>query len=155
MRFIKGNVKDRTNTWQLLSAESRYKAWSGYAYENICLLHIPQILWKLGLSGTITNVSSWYHKGNDEIPGSQIDLLIDRKDGFINLGEVKFSNKEFLISKDYAAKLRRKRSVFEHVTQTKKSVVTTLLSTYPTIQNQYYQEEIHSEVSMEDLFQDL
>ena len=152
LRFIKGNVSDRVNTWQRLSSESRFTAWSGYAYENICMLHTRQILTKLGLSGTITQISSWHHKGNDEIPGAQIDLLIDRKDGFINLCEAKFSNKEYIITKDYATNLRQKRVVFEHVTKTKKSVVTTLISTYPAIQNKYYLEEIHSEVGMDDLF---
>ncbi len=152
LRFIKGNVTDRPNTWQKHSSERNFAAWSGYAFENICLLHLNQILSGLGLSGTITHISSWHHKGNDEIPGAQIDLLIDRKDGFINICEAKFSNKEYIITKDYAAKLRRKRSVFEHVTNTKKSVVTTLLTTYPAVQNKHYLEEIHSEVTMDDLF---
>ena len=112
----------------------------------------PRVLKKLGLSGTLTKISSWHHKGNDEIPGAQIDLLIDRKDGVINLCEAKFHNKEFIINKEYAGKLRRKSAVFEQVTGTKKSVVTTLITTYPAIQNQYYLEEIHSEVGMDDLF---
>lgn len=152
LRFIRGNVSGLANAWQALSNDSKYLAWCGYAYENICLLHIAQILKKLGLSGTFTQVSSWYHKGNDEIPGAQIDILIDRKDGVINLCEAKFTNKEFLIAKDYVAKLRRKRAVFEQVTKTKKSVVTTLITTYPAIQNTHYLDEIYSEVLLEDLF---
>ncbi len=152
LRFIKGNVADYTNSWQSLSNENSYTAWSGYAFENICMLHTPQILKKLGLSGTITQISSWHHKGNDEIPGAQIDLLIDRKDGVINLCEAKFSNKEYIITKGYASNLRRKRAVFEQVTKTKKSVVTTLITTYPAIQNKYHLEEIHSEVVMDNLF---
>ena len=152
LRFIKGNVSDLVNSWQMLSNDSSFIAWSGYAYENICMLHTAQILKKLGLSGTFTRISSWHHKGNDEIPGAQIDLLIDRKDGVINLCEAKFTNTEFIISKEYVARLRQKRAVFEQVTRTKKTVVSTLVSTYPAIQNQYYLDEIHSEVSMDDLF---
>ena len=155
IRFIRENVSNYPNTWQQLSSESRFISWSGYAFENICFLHTPQILWKLGLSGTPTEISSWYHKGNEEFPGSQVDMLIDRKDGFINLCEAKFTNKEFILTKAYAAQLRRKRSVFEHVTGTKKSVVTTLLSTYPAIQNSYYAEEIFSEVSLDELFHEI
>ncbi|MFK7983775.1 MAG: ATP-binding protein, partial [Saprospiraceae bacterium] len=153
LRFIKDNAAN--NTWQMLANEHKYTIWTGYAYENISLLHTPQILKKLGLSGTITNVSSWYHKGNEEVQGAQIDLLIDRRDGVINLCETRFSNKEYIISKEYVAKLRRKRAAFEQVTKTKKSVVTTLVSSYPAIQNKHYLEEIHSEVSMEDLFVDI
>ena len=152
LRFIKGNVSDLASSWQLLSNESNFIAWSGYAYENVCMLHIFQILKKLGLHGTITQTSSWRHQGNDEVPGAQVDLLIDRKDGVVNLCEVKFTNKEFIVTKEYMAKLRQKRAVFELVTQSKKSVVTTLVTTYPAIQNKHYLEEIHSEVSMDDLF---
>jgi AAA+ ATPase superfamily predicted ATPase len=152
LRFIRLNNANMVNSWQVLSTEPRYISWSGYAFENICLLHVPQILAKLGISGTITHVSSWYYKGNDELPGAQVDLLIDRKDGLINLCEAKFSNKEFLLSKEYTANLRRKRVVFEQATKTKKSTVTTLITTYPAIENTYYLEEIHSSVDMDDLF---
>jgi hypothetical protein len=106
----------------------------------------------LGLTGTYTEIWSWKHRGNDEKTGAQIDLLIDRKDGVVNLCEVKFTDNEFVITKDYNADLRRKRTVFTHVTKTKKTVLTTLITTYPAIQNKYYSEEIHSEITMTDLF---
>jgi hypothetical protein len=158
LRFIKNNVSASPNTWQQLSQEGKFTAWSGYAYENICLLHTEQLLKKLGLHGSVVDISSWYYRawyyrGSDEMAGSQIDLLIDRRDGFINICEAKFSNKEFLISKEYAANLRRKRAVFQHITNTKKSIVTTLITTYPAIENKYYLEEIHSVVTMDDLFE--
>ncbi len=152
LKFIKNNVSNSLHTWQKIANQSSFKAWSGYAYENICLLHSNQIIKKLGLSGTYTEISSWKHKGNDEISGAQIDMLIDRKDGVVNLCEIKFTQNEYIISKAYNANLRKKRSVFKHVTKTKKSVVTTFITTYPAIQNKYYLEEIHSEVTMDDLF---
>ena len=116
LKFIKGNVDNNSHSWQKIQSQASFKAWSGYAYENICMLHTNQIINKLGLSGTHTNISSWKHIGNDEIPGAQIDLLIDRKDGVINLCEAKFTQDEFIISKDYNASLRRKRSIFKNVT---------------------------------------
>ena len=39
--------------------------------------------------------------------------------------------------------------------KSKQSIVTTLLTTYPAIQNKYYAEEIHSEINLEDLFRNL
>jgi hypothetical protein len=152
LRFIRGNAGRAGVSWPLLSADSSYTVWSGYAYENICLLHTKQLLKKLGLSGTLTRISSWYFKGTDELPGAQVDLMIDRKDGMINLCEVKFSNKEFVLTKEYAAKLRQKTSIFEAATQTKKTVIQTLISTYPAMQNVHYLESIQSEVGMDDLF---
>ena len=86
------------------------------------------------------------------MPGIQIDLIIDRNDGIINLCEAKFTNKEFVLTKEYTANLRRKRTVFQEITKTKKMVTTTLLTTYPAIQNAYYNEEIHTEVSLDKLF---
>jgi hypothetical protein len=86
------------------------------------------------------------------LPGAQVDLMIDRKDGMINLCEVKFTNKEFVLTKEYASKLRRKTSIFESATQTKKTVIQTLISTYPAMQNVHYLESIQSEVGMDDLF---
>ena len=152
LKFIKDNVSDTPHTWQKIVSQSSFKAWSGYAYENICMLHSKQIIKKLGISGTYSKITSWKHIGNDEIPGAQIDMLIDRKDGVINLCEIKFTQSEFIINKKYNAELRKKRSIFEYVTKTKKSVVTTLITTYPAIENKYYLEEVHSEVTMEDLF---
>ena len=152
LRFIRGNAGRAGVSWPLLSADSSYTVWSGYAYENICLLHTKQLLKKLGLSGTLTRISSWYFKGTDELPGAQVDLLIDRKDGMINLCEVKFTNKEFVLTKEYASKLRQKSTIFEAATQTKKTVIKTLISTYPAMQNVHYLESIQSEVGMDDLF---
>jgi hypothetical protein len=152
LRFIRGNAGRAGISWELLSADSSYTVWSGYAYENICLLHTKQLLKKLGLSGTLTRISSWYFKGTDELPGAQVDLMIDRKDGMINLCEVKFTNKEFVLTKEYASKLRQKSTIFEAATQTKKTVIQTLISTYPAMQNVHYLESIQSEVGMDDLF---
>lgn len=111
-----------------------------------------QIKKALGISGIYTSSSSWKHVGNNEVPGAQIDLLIDRDDQIINICEAKFTKKEFAITKSFAAELRRKLSVFQFVTGTKKSVHTTLLSTYPAFRNEYYNEHIQSEVTMDALF---
>jgi uncharacterized protein len=152
LKFINGNISDRTNVWQSLSSSAGYQSWMGYAFENICLTHLKPIHEALGIGGIYTQVSSFNFKGDDTLPGVQIDLVIDRNDGIINLCEAKFTNTEFVLSKDYTANLRRKRMVFQQITKTKKSVTTILLTTYPALQNAYYNEEIHSEVSLEQLF---
>jgi uncharacterized protein len=152
IKFIRDNVSDRTNVWQNLSNSATYQSWMGYAFENICLTHLKFIHETLGINGIYTQVSSFNFKGNDTLPGIQIDLIIDRNDGIINLCEAKFTNKEFVLTKEYTATLRRKRTVFQEITKTKKMVTTTLLTTYSAMQNAYYNEEIHTEVSLEKLF---
>ena len=52
----------------------------------------------------------WYYSAPKDSSGAgtQIDLLIDRKDLTINLSEMKFPEAEFAIDADYAKELRQK-----------------------------------------------
>ena len=152
LKYIIENSGDRNNIWQNLSKSPSYNSWMGYAFENICLTHLRPIHAALGIAGVFTKVSSFYFRGNEELPGAQIDIVIERNDGIIHLCEAKFTSTEFVLNKEINQGLRRKRLVFQEVTKTKKMVVTTLFSTYSAIQNQYYNEEIHSEVTLESLF---
>lgn len=107
-----------------------YKIWCGYAFENLCLKHIPQIKKTLGISVVYTRSSSFFKKGDTESPGVQIDLLIDRNDQTINVIEIKFYSGVFTISKDYAKKLREKLGVFRETTKTRKQLFLTFISTF-------------------------
>ena len=152
LRFVKGITDGRPNAWENFSSSAAFKAWSGYAFENVCIMHMKQIHQALGISGVFTTISSWKYPGTNEIRGSQIDLVISRKDGIIHLCEAKFSNAEYAMTNDYNTLLRQRRATFKAVTGTKNLVVNTLLTTYPAIKNKYYLEEIHSEIDMEALF---
>jgi uncharacterized protein len=153
LKFISPQKQGGQNAWEILSQQNTYTAWSGYAYENICMMHISQIKNALGIGSVLTKQSSWKYRGDATYPGAQIDLVIDRTDQCINLCEAKFAKENFAIDKAYAEKLRIKKAVFKNGTNTKKALFTTLLSTYPAIRNQYYQEEIVNEVTMDRLFE--
>jgi uncharacterized protein len=152
LKFIKANKGGGKGTWQQLSNKSTFTAWSGYAFENICMMHISQIRKALGISGVYTTTSSWVFKGDKTLPGTQIDMIIDRADQTINLCEAKFTKENFAITKSYAAQLRMKKSIFRQATQTKKATFTTLLTTFSAIKNQYYLGEIENEITMDKLF---
>ena len=152
-KFIKPNKAMGKGTWKLLSNDSGFAAWSGYAFENICMIHIPQIKAALGIQSVYAITNSWVHRGNDDLPGAQIDMIIDRADNTINLCEAKFTKDNFLITKSYATKLKLKKSIFRQISQTKKATFTTLLTTYPVIKNKYYLDEIENEITMEKLFE--
>jgi AAA+ ATPase superfamily predicted ATPase len=153
LKFIKPSKKTGKGTWEQLSKQSAYVAWSGYAFENICMMHIHQIKKALGISGVYTTAHSWVFKGNDSLPGAQVDMVIDRADQTINLCEAKFTKDHFAITKNYAAQLKMKKTIFRQSTQTKKAVFTTLLTTFPALKNQYYLAEVDNEVTMEKLFE--
>ncbi|MEK7258099.1 MAG: ATP-binding protein [Bacteroidota bacterium] len=153
LKFIRFNQGAGGRIWEQLSKQSTYISWSGYAFENICLQHIGQIKSALGISGVYTTHSSWKFKGNDALPGAQVDMVIDRADQIIHLCEAKFTKDNFTLDGEYAARLRLKKTIFKQATQTKKAVFTTLLTTYPALRNKYYLEEIDGEVTMERLFE--
>lgn len=152
LKFIQPNPGVGSRIWEQLSRQSAYTAWSGYAFENICLMHIRQIKAALGISGVYTRHGSWIFKGDDSLPGAQIDMIIDRADLIIHLCEAKFTKENYALSKESAAQLRLRKTIFKQATQTKKAVFTTLLTTYPALQNKYYLEEVDSEITMEELF---
>ncbi|MEJ0101348.1 MAG: ATP-binding protein [Bacteroidota bacterium] len=152
LKFIKANKSGGKGTWAQLSNKSTFTAWSGYAFENIYMMHINQVKKALGISGIYSTTSSWLFKGNDALPGCQIDMIIDRADQTINLCEAKFTKENFAITKTYAAQLRMKKSIFRQATQTKKTTFNTLLTTYPALKNEHYLGEIDNEVTMDKLF---
>jgi uncharacterized protein len=149
LRFIKNtNPMDMPN-WLTFLDNPVYRAWSGYAFEQICLYHLLQIKQALGISGVQTSVSSWRSMSKEN--GAQVDLIIDRRDQIINLCEMKFSINTFAIDKKYAEELRNKISLFKQETGTRKTVLLTMATTYGIKANSY-SSLVQNSLSMDDLF---
>jgi len=64
---------------------------------------------------------------------------------------MKFSVREFEITKAYLASLEKKVRAFAEATRTAKALHTTLVTTYGVKRNQY-RHAVQSEVTMDDLF---
>lgn len=129
------------------------RAWSGLAFERVCLQHISQIKQALGISGVYTEVNAWSCKEDldNGIFGSQIDLLIIRKDQVINVCEMKYTENEYIVDKDFDKAIRRKVSDFVKSTQTKYAIHTTLVSANDVIDNAY-SGNLQSIITSEALF---
>jgi uncharacterized protein len=138
--------------WTQLSQTATWQSYCGYTFENIWMMHLSQIKKALGISGVYTMVGTWSSR-NIEGEGAQIDLLLDRNDNVINLCEIKFSNTEFEIDKDYAAVLRRKIRVFTTATKTRKSIFLTMLSTYGIVSNKHSIGFVTNSLDMDVLFE--
>jgi len=145
--FIKGN--NDPHFWQKYSITPGHAAWTGYAFEMVCLLHTEQIKERIGAKNVLANVWAW--KSTRHKPGAQIDLVIERGDGIIDLCEMKYLNTEFSVDATYAKTLMRKRSVFLAETKTKKMLHTVLVTTYGLLRNKH-SSEIQALVRMDDLF---
>lgn len=131
LKFIDNKPILGKNEWLKQANTEKYKIWSGYAFENVCLKHAEAIKMALGISGIFTETYSYIHKADDISDGFQIDLLIDRADRAINLCELKFYNDDFQLTDVYADHIRQRRDKFRHLTKTKKQLFNTLITTYP------------------------
>ena len=145
LRYVKGYRGQDEHHWQNMIDSPSRRAWSGYSFEQLCLHHIRQIKQKLGITGVQSDVCAW--KGE----GGQIDLLIDRRDQTINLCEMKFSQGEFEITKQYDEHLRNRTESFRSATKTRKALNQTFVTTYGLKRNMY-SGNIQSEVLLDDLF---
>ena len=107
----------------------------------------------MGIAGVSTNLYSWRSKSSGEADerAAQIDMVIERGDNTINLCEMKFSEGEFAINKDYDKILRNKIARFMEETKTRKSIQLTFISSHG-LQRNMYSGIAQNEVVLDDLF---
>ena len=152
LHYIEKSTSTEKDAWLAVTKSASYLAWSGYAFESLCIKHTLEIKKALGISGVFTEISSFYKPGNKEKQGYQIDVLIERDDRCINLCEMKFYNSEYTITKDYAQKIRRKKTGFAETTKTKKHIFITLVTTYGLLKNEQSLGLIDQVITLKDLF---
>ncbi len=103
-----------------------YGIWSGLSFEMLWLNHAEQIKMALGISGIMSNVFSWFGKGDER--KAQIDRLIDRADKTINVCEMKFYNHPYAMTAKDETDIERKVSSFIEATNTDKNVIVTMIT---------------------------
>lgn len=152
-KFIEKNLSLDSAWWTHHLGSSSISAWQGLTFEIICMEHHRQIKNALGISGMATSVSTWrcYPDAENNLPGAQIDMIIDRADRMINLCEMKFSLNAYNISAEYERKLRDRMWLFDLKTKNKKPLVHTFVTTFGLGEGKHHG-IVHSEVTMDDLF---
>ena len=150
-KFIRDNLGKDDHFWSHMTDNPSRTAWAGFSFEQICKDHAEQIKKALGISGVMTEISTWQKKGDKHEEGAQIDLIIDRRDKVINLCEIKFVSAPYEINKEYDLSLRNKVNVFRESTKTNKTIILTMITTYG-VKNNMYSGFIGRDISMNDLF---
>ena len=150
LKFLKNYHGMDNHAWSNMP-EGKRNAWAGYAFEQVCILHINQLKLALGISGIACNVCSWSYRNEQQ--GAQIDLIIDRSDKSIDLCEMKYCNGAYELKKDYVEWMRERRNLFRDVTGTNKSIRLTLVSAGGIKQNKY-SSSIQGKVILDDLFKE-
>lgn len=151
IKFMERSHTQGKGSWLKFSVGQSWKSWSGIAFERICLKHISQLKKALGISVVYSEESAWRYapkKGN----GTQVDLLIDRRDFIIHICEMKFAESAFAIDKKYAGELQNKLDIFRQQTKTKKSLFITLVTTFGVKDNAYASSLVQHSVTIDALF---
>ena len=150
-KFIQQNENNDEHFWSASIDSAMHRAWSGLAFERLCMAHTQQIKAALGIAGVLSNVYSWRKEADETSDGAQVDLLIDRKDQVINLCEMKYSLSEYAIDAEYEQMLRNKKSAFIDATNTRKAVHLTMVTTFG-IKANAHSGIVQNEVKLDDLF---
>ena len=100
----------------------------------------------MGVSSIYTQSSSWFNKN------AQIDLIIDRDDNIINLCEINFLNNDFQLTKQDYLNIKNKVYEFEKETKSRKTIFSTLITTFGLKPNEYSNEIITNTLTLKDIF---
>jgi len=152
-KYIKNNYGKDEHFWINATDNPAMRAWAGLTFEQVCMDHISQIKHKLGISGVLSEESSWFTVADEEngISGAQVDLLIDRRDGVISMCEIRHAINEFEIDKKYDMNLRNKIGAFVKATKCKKTIQMVMVTTYGVKENMY-SSIVNLQVILDDLF---
>ena len=142
--FVEKWRGDDLSHWSRIYDSPEVNAWRGYAFERVCMWHIPQIKSALGISGIEANVYSWRWVPNDlSEDGVQIDMLIDRKDAMVNVCEIKYSENEYEIDKEEDRKIRHRCETFRIKSGVRKSVQPVMIAANGVKQCKYRGNILH------------
>lgn len=123
--------------------------WHGLAFERVCMCHMPQIKNALGIRSVAAEYYSWRSRISEN--GAQIDIIIDRADNTINLCEAKYSNGLYSLDKEEYLKSQNRIAAFADETQTRSSIVPTMITTFGVAPGQY-SSQIPVFILLDDLF---
>ena len=154
LKFL-SKFKGEINSDMVLSSSS-YNTYCGLAFEKAVMNHLNELKRAMGISGINTQAYTWRSnpkKLKEGEKGAQIDIVLDRADGIINIIEAKWtSNGEpYMISSLDEEDLLNKRRVFIEQTQTRKSVFLTMVTISGIKKNSHF-DSIQNFFTLDDLF---
>ena len=151
LHFVRNNEAMNEGFWSQNVKSQSIVSWRGIAFENLCFNHIKQIKAALGISGVSTDESLWSKRGNDEEEGTQVDLIIERKDNVVNMCEAKFYSDEFVADKECHFALVKRERLLREIVPKKVSIHNTLITTFGLKHVEYFGDFVNT-ITLDDLF---
>lgn len=152
LKFMRKNHNLNIHYWSQLVQNHQRITREALMFEKICFFHLEHIKEYLRI-GIASEVFNWKVIGDAYRKGCQIDIVMDRQERIVNLFEVKFTDEEFVIDKEYSENLANKISCFKEVTKTKKDIQLVFISANGIAKSMYY-EYSYRNVPLDALFED-
>ena len=149
--FVKGNSARDGDFWQHSVGDGRLNAWRGFAFERVCLAHVAQVKAALGISGVRTEAYSLRISPDENGRGAQIDLLIDRRDGIVNLCEMKYANGKYSITVDESERIRNRIEAARKLFGKNRTIHLTMITQDGIIRSPNSW-DVQSVITLDDLF---
>lgn len=152
--FYQKWLKDaKINDFVALSTTQGFKIWSGFAFENLCHVHIDVIKARLGIAGVPTQTHYWSYKSDDIAKGAQIDMLLEHTNGSKNIDiiECKYYNGLFSITKEYKEELQNKMNIFNEQTKNKYNIRLIMITSQGLEKNQYASDIVNVSITLSEL----
>lgn len=148
------HISRKNKYWLKKINTPQWHTWAGLSFEAVCYKHISEIKKALNLEHTDCVTSTWRTQADKHgaHKGAQIDLLFNRADNIIMIGELKYANKLYTIDKKTAENIAQKIAVFKEKTNTKKQIFVFFITPYGVTKNIYHEQYVHKEVVLKDLF---
>ena len=151
LHFINDKTGLDEDFWQKNLNSQSINVWRGFAFENVCFNHIKQIKRALEIGGVSSKQSAWISPGDGKQTGTQIDLIIERRDNVFNMCEIKFYNKSFSVSKSYYEKVLGRIELLGEMIPSNATVHSTLITTSGLTRNEYSGAFVKV-ITLDDLF---
>lgn len=152
--FMSGSGAESGDVWTKQSETPKLFGWRGRAFERVCLQHERQLKEALGISGIRTDVYSWRTRSEETgRRGAQIDLVIERADGNVNLCEMKHAAGEYALTADEAERLQWRKAAFVAETGIRKTIRLTLVTPFGLSRNRH-SGIVRNVVTLDDLFRE-
>jgi len=147
-KFCTGTVTDKA-FWRHTINTSIQNNWYGLAFERVCICHIEEMMQSLHIDTILTSYYSW--RSRTSTHGAQIDLIVDRADGIINIFEMKYFKADYRFEKDEYLKMMNRIEDFRVESKTRKGIQAILVTTFALKRNDY--SDIFGRIlSLDDLF---
>ena len=135
--------------WSNLLNDPAQNTFYGLAFERVCMWHFRKVIAALGVSGIHSEFYSWRSRRSE--PSVQIDMVIDRSDGVVNICEMKYSRLPYVMTKAEAERIELREATFQSENPDKQWTQVALITTKGLKRNTH-SSVAQKELTLDDLF---